>query len=724
LGFRACTEQIEIAGKCGAAGNTRAYLEPGKEDGDTNAKKPEREAAMEKGNVCTVKIEDMSSEGQGIGRAEGLVVFVPGAVVGDTVKIQLTKVKKNYAFSKMLEILEPSADRIEDFDCTYFQAGCGGCAYGRMDYPAQVRLKQKQVTEKLQRLAGLEAPVIRPIIRMEDTDNEGNGPFRYRNKAQFPVSTGGIITRKGGIVENLGEPAVGFFRAKSHEVVDCEDCYLQSLPAMAAADALRRFMEEDHITAWDPRWEKGLLRHLIVKTGFMTGEVMVVLVINGKGIPNAQKLIEMLDDAIYEVGYSLESVVINVNQKKDGAKDGVLGDENIVIAGKPVIRDEIGELVFEISPSSFYQVNPVQMKRLYDVVKAYCQQSITADRSSVSAASEDSAAGDCKKKSEESERIECIEDGRKKGDRGECTECAEEGCGNDFKEEVIVKACASEEVIPGIAGQGNIAGKSVMVMEPNADDGTGVNAKTAENAKAGYGRKPVILDLYCGVGTIGLYCADIARGVVGIERVREAVVDANRNAVINGIVNARYICGCAEDVLPKYVGAGTRTESLQAAAVNDAAGNSDAVETPDSSNRSGGHTVPKHVAGTAHGGTAVDADVAAMIADAEIAILDPPRAGCKPELLQAVAAAGIERIVYVSCDPATLARDVKLLGELGYEFVEATPVDMFPWTVHVECVTLLQKSNRKRKPDTHVKFSLNMEDYYRIKDAEGDVKIE
>lgn len=575
---------------------------------------------MEKGQICNVTIEDMSSEGQGIGRAEGLVVFVPGTVVGDTAKVQLTKVKKNYAFSKLLEIMEPSEDRIDDFDCEYFTAGCGGCAYGRLDYPAQLRLKQKQVTEKLQRLAGLESPVIRPIIGMAESDNEGNGPFRYRNKAQFPVSTGGIITRKGGIVENLGDPAVGFFRAKSHDVVDCQDCYLQSMAAMAAADALRRFMEEDHITAWDPKWEKGLMRHLIVKTGFATGEVMVVLVINGKGVPNVQKLIEMLDDAIYEVGYSLESVVLNVNQKPDMAKDGILGDENIVIAGNPVIRDQIGELTFEISPSSFYQVNPVQVERLYDVVKDYCQR----------------------------------------------------------------PAALHEPGVAALAGDGEA-------------------------------EKPVILDLYCGVGTIGLYCADIARGVVGIERVKEAVIDANRNAVVNGIVNARYICGSAEDVLPKYVGVNRGTGSGGAENGNAAGGNNimkgaESAEEMKDVKRAGDNNAAKASKvmskmdshGVADGDEGrrvraakteivIDEDIAEMIADAGIAILDPPRSGCRPELLKAVADAQIPQIVYVSCDPATLARDVKLLREMGYEFVEATPVDMFPWTVHVETVCLLSK---------------------------------
>ena len=591
---------------------------------------------MEKGNIVEVRIEDMSGEGQGIGKtADGFVVFVPGAVAGDVVRAELTKVKKSYGFARLLDVLEESPDRTDEFDCEFFENGCGGCQFGRLRYGAQLALKESQVRSRLERIACLQDPVIRPIIGMDDEDNDGSGPYRYRNKAQFPVSTGGIITRKGGIVENLGDPAVGFFRAKSHEVVDCGDCYLQSLPAMAAADALRRFMEEDHITAWDPKWEKGLIRHLIVKTGFYTGEVMVVIVINGNGIPNVQKLVEMLDDAIYDVGYSLESVVVNIKKgeagagggagagaggKKRGSRSGggskaarrpkagagpdIMGDKNVVVAGKPVIIDRIGGLEFEISPMSFYQVNPVQMKRLYDKVREYCGFDTDAGQAGNAAAAEVQADG--------------IMDG---------------------------------------AGQ-----------QDNED-------------------KPVVLDLYCGIGTIGLYCADAAKAVVGIESVKEAVVDANRNAVINNIVNVRYICGKAEEILPQYMKAAQSIESSE---------NVDSAERTENTVNADGADNPGRI----------DPELAVLIHSAEIAILDPPRAGCRPELLEAVANSGVDRIVYISCDAATLARDIKLLGDLGYRFIEATPVDMFPWTGHVETVVLLSQ----QKPDDTIEIDLDLDE--------------
>ncbi len=498
---------------------------------------------MKRGDIAEVRIEDMSSEGQGIGRADGLVIFVPGSVVGDVARVRLTKVKKRFAFSRLEEILEPSADRTDIKPCGSMAEGCGGCSFFPMEYKAQLMVKENQIREKFRRLADIKEPPVAPIIGMREDDNDGMGCFRYRNKAGFPVSTGGIITRKGGIVENLGEPAVGFYRAKSHDVVDAPECYLQSGAAMAAAAALRQFMIEDNITGWDPKWEKGLMKQLIVKTGFRTGEVMVILTINGKGIPNMQKLAEMLDDAIYEAGYSLESIVLR-NMK----------GEDTVAAGKNVIRDQIGDLIFEISPASFYQVNPVQAERLYNKVREYIGKSQDA------------------------------------------------------------------------------------------------------------GEKPVILDLYCGVGTIGLYCADEAEQVIGIEIVKDAVLDANRNAVVNGIVNARYICGKAEEILPFYA--------------DDAS--------------------PKD-----------DQQLADAVKRAKIAILDPPRAGCRPELLEALIALDIERIVYVSCDPATLARDVKFLKENGYVLQEATPVDMFPHTAEVETVCLLSKlSNSKNS----IEINLDMDE--------------
>ena len=440
--------------------------------------------------------------------------------------------------------MEPSPYRIEN-ECPYMNL-CGGCTYGNISYEGQLLIKEKHVRDRLERIAELENPKVNEIVGAYNID-------RYRNKATMPIWTGGIITRKGGIVENLDSPKIGFYAPKSHDVIDCQDCFLQSVPAMAAADAVRRFMEEDNITAYDPKWEKGLMRQMVVKTAFGTGEVMVVLVINGKGIPNGQKLVAMLDDAIYNLPpdengmyYSLESVVLNVNK---GKSNELFGEENITLAGKPVIRDEAFGLNFEISPLAFYQVNPEQTEKLY--AKAIEYADITGEET--------------------------------------------------------------------------------------------------------------VLDLYCGVGTIGLCAAAAGAGrVIGIEAVKGAVLDANRNAVINGIVNARYVCGRAEVELPKLMGKG-----------------------PDADK--------------------VDADL--RIKTADVVFLDPPRAGCDKALLDAVAEIAPEKIVYVSCDPATMSRDIKFLTERGYIFEEATPVDMFPHTKHVETVVLLSKGKIDSKK-VRVEFSL------------------
>ncbi len=529
---------------------------------------------MEKRQIVELKIEDMSAEGSGIGKIydgeRGFAVFVKDAAIGDLVRAELTKVKKNYAFARVTEVLELSPDRQESF-CEY-SGLCGGCVYSDISYEAQLALKENQVREKLTRLGGLQDPVIMPIMGMTEGKSIGS-PFRYRNKASMPVSTGGLITEKGGIVKPVHEPRIGFYRPKSHEVVNCEDCLLQSEPAMAAAKALRRFMEEDHITSYDPRWDKGLMRHLIVRTAAGTGEVMVILVINGKAIPNAQKLVTMLDEAIYNVPvyedgplagveFNLESVVVSINKSKN-LEGQILGEECITIAGKPTIIEEVGGLCFEISPLSFYQVNREQMIRLYDKALEYASL---------------------------------------KGD---------------------------ETVLDLYSGVGTIGLFAAAEM----------NRKAAEATEAGKPIKP--------------------GRVIGIESIKGAVIDANRNATINGIVNARYVFGKAEEELPKMV---SEDEILK--------------------------------------------DEALRLTHADVVILDPPRAGCEKPLLEAVIKAEPSRIVYVSCDPATLARDIKYLTEGGYEFCEATPCDMFPWTGSVETVVLLSR----KTPDDTIEVDLDLDE--------------
>lgn len=485
---------------------------------------------MKQGDLVTIDIIDAGMEGEGIGRADGMAVFVPGAVVGDRVQVELTMVKKNFARGQMLVLEEPSPDRQEAF-CQYY-GDCGGCSLQAMTYDAQLKLKEKWVKDKLVRIGGQEDPKVMPTIGMED-------PIEYRNKAQFPVNAGYMKKNAEGKYRNTQPVRVGFYRPRSHSVVDCDYCAIQSAPANAIAEAVRQYVEETGVSIYDEKSGIGMLRHVIVKSGFTTGEVMAIFVVNDDHLPKVERLVELCDDAVNALGtdedwfWALESVVLNINRSKGGE---IMGKDCVTIAGKNTILDQIGDLTFEISPLSFYQVNPVQTVALYDKVKEFA----------------------------------------------------------------------------GLTGE------------------------------------ETILDLYCGVGTIGLYCAEGAARIIGVEVVKQAVIDANRNAVINGIVNAEYICGKAEEVLAK------RLQGVKA----------------------------------------------------DVVILDPPRSGCDQALIDSVLKVAPKRIVYVSCDPATMARDIKVLTERDYKLEVAQPVDMFPHTANVETVVLLSKLNTKQ----HIEVELNLDE--------------
>ena len=449
---------------------------------------------MEKGQIVDLFIEDMSSDGNGIGRTDGQVVFVEGCVQGDRVRARITKAKKNYALADCTEITEPSPFRNKGF--CQFSGDCGGCSLGDLKYAKQLEIKEGWVREKLIRLGGLEEPTIRPIIGMEE-------PSRYRNKATFAVSDSGDI---------------GFVRKKSHQVVDCQDCKIQTEACMGVADALWQYLHAKNL--------RKAVSSLMVRTAPGTGEMMAVVKASRNDLPDLELLAGLMDEGS---GFNLESIYVNYK----------------CIAGHKTITDIADGLKFEISPESFYQVNSEQMVKLYDKAMDYA----------------------------------------------------------DLK-----------------------GGETV-------------------------------LDLYCGVGTIGLFAAkrmkDTGR-VIGIESVKPAVIDANRNSVINGMVSTRYIAGKAEEVLPAIMGL-------------------------------------KPFMGYNEVNELVEKEPPLKVDHADVVFLDPPRAGCEEELLNAVVQAVPDRIVYVSCDPATLARDIKYLTGQGYEFIEATPVDMFPHTRHVESVVLMSR---------------------------------
>ena len=492
------------------------------------------------GQTVELEITDMTDDGKGLGRLSGLAIFVAGAVPGDKVSTRITRLKKRYALAETITLLEASAVRVQP-PCPYYK-DCGGCSMLELSYDEQLRIKRKNIITKLERIGALDDPTVREVVGAVDTIGADGGQagqtesagdsdseafeskLRYRNKAEFAVA----MTSAG--------PLVGFNKRGSNKIVDCTDCLLQKRATMAAANAIRNLLQDKLISVYDVRHGKGFLRGFTIKVCEGTGEMMLIFTGTAKHLPNAEKVIYTISDAIDAVSteaepYFLQSVVVEMNKAKDVREPATAYE---VVAGSNTITDITDDgMKFEISAPAFYQVNTKQMSKLYAKVREYA----------------------------------CLKGGE------------------------------------------------------------------------------TVFDLYCGIGTIGLSMAAQAGMIIGIESVKNAVIDANRNAVINGIVNARYYTGRAEHVMPRLL---DKEDKLFVDYIDENA--------------------PK------------------------IAILDPPRAGCDEALLRAVASCEVDKIVYVSCDPGTLARDIKLLGELGYEFVEATPVDMFVATMHVECIALIQRA--------------------------------
>ena len=452
-----------------------------------------------KNDIIELTITDIGTQGEGIGRVtpEDIPFFVKGALTGDKIRAGVMKLKSSYGYARLIEVLEPSPWRTEP-RCPV--AGpCGGCTLQHLSYEKQAEYKQQHVQNCLERIGGLRDIPMEPICAMEE-------PWYYRNKAQFPVSRG-----KDGKVK------IGFFAGHTHSVIDTTHCYIQAQVMQPLLETIRAFLEEYDISTYDEESGKGLVRHILMRVGFATGEIMVCPVLNGEKLPKAEELEKRLRETIAQP-YELTSFCININKKKTNV---ILGDKCIRLSGRDYITDKIGEVSYRISPLSFYQVNPVQTKRIYDTVKEYA----------------------------------------------------------------------------GLTGE------------------------------------EVLWDIYCGAGTIGLYLAEGAKKLYGIEIIPEAIADAKENAKANGIENAEFYVGAAEEVFPKLM-----------------------RECPP-----------------------------------DVAVIDPPRKGCDEKLIQALLEVCPKTLVYVSCDPATLARDLKLLTAGGYEVKRARAVDAFCHSVHVETVVLMSR---------------------------------
>ena len=433
-----------------------------------------------KNQTIEVKIVDLSHEGEGIGKSNDFTWFIKDTVPGDVVEASVMKVKKTYGYARLQKIITPSPERVKPL-CPIARA-CGGCSLQDMNYEAQLEFKKNKVKNNLERIGGFRFDSEDTGVEFSDTIGMDD-PWRYRNKAQYPIG----LDRDGNVI-------AGYYAVHSHNIIGCEDCRIGIKENKEIIECIKK--------QYDPS-----MRHILIRKGFKTGQIMVCVV--------ASKIIRVAMPP--ELG--ITTTVLNINDKDTNV---ILGDKTIVLDGPGYIEDYIGNLKFRISAQSFFQVNPIQVEKLY--------------------------------------------------------------------------------------------GKAVEF--------------------AGLTGRETVWDLYCGIGTITLSLAEKAKTVYGVEVVEPAIRDAEENAVLNGISNAGFYVGKAEEVILR-----------------------DDFKKPD------------------------------------VVVVDPPRKGCDEVCLDTILKMKPDRIVYVSCDSATLARDLKILCDGGYELKKVQPVDMFPHTVHVECVCLLTRNN-------------------------------
>lgn len=448
---------------------------------------------VEKNKEYVVEIIDNGFEGEGIAKIDNFTIFINGAIKGEKVKILIVKVLSSHAFGKIIEILEKSYIR-EEVDCITYKR-CGGCNMRHIKYEETLKMKQNAVQSLVNKTLKDKIQV-KPTLGMEN-------PLHYRNKAQYPIG-----------VNKDGEPVIGVFANRTHEVIPIEKCLIQNSISEEIAKTIVEFIKENKILVYNEKTGKGLFRHIVIKVGINTNEIMCILVINGSKLPKENELVETLTKKYPNI----KTIVKNINTKNTNV---ILGKENINIYGNGYIEDKLGEYTFKISPLSFYQVNPVQAEKLYNI--------------SVEA------------------------------------------------------------------------------------------AKITKN--------DTVFDLYCGIGTISLFMAKYAKKVYGVEIVEQAIKDAKENAKINNVDNTEFIAGDTEIILDDLI-----------------------------NNK---NIIP------------------------DVIMVDPPRKGIDNKSIDNILKIKPDRFVYISCNPATLVRDLAKFEDV-YDIKEIQPVDMFPYTSHVECVSVLR----------------------------------
>jgi 23S rRNA (uracil1939-C5)-methyltransferase len=454
--------------------------------------KMSKQLPVQKNDYIDVEFEDLTHDGAGVAKVEGYPIFVQGGLPGEKANVKIIKVNKGYAVGRLVQLLERSNFRIDIAKEDSHKYG--GCQLQHISYEGQLKFKENQVRQVLKRIGKLKDVTVHPVLGMEH-------PWQYRNKAQVPVG------------EQEGKLISGFFKPRSHEIIDTNESLIQLPQVNEAIQTVKEICRELGVKAYNEETHQGDLRHIMARYGKQTGELMVVIITRTGNVPFREKLVDEIVSRLHQV----KSIIHNVNSKRTNV---IMGDKTKVLWGNEVIYDSIGGVKFAISALSFYQVNPDQTKVLYEKALEYA----------------------------------------------------------------------------GLSGH------------------------------------ETVIDAYCGIGTISLFLAQKAKKVYGVEIVPQAIEDAKRNAELNGITNAEFAVGKTEDVIPGWYQAGV---------------------------------------------------------NADVLVVDPPRKGCDEALLQTIIEMKPKKVIYVSCNPATLARDLRILEDGGYQTVEVQPVDMFPQTTHVECVAQL-----------------------------------